>query len=247
MRYVERLKVSEVTIQAELFSRCKENNFECALEYTYENCRFDAVIVVDKDIVAIVEVKSLSDIAVLKERKFTTKKIASSDQLKKYTAYGVPVLLCLSRRDIGRTVYKIGKLVEEHPFTKKQKEIKIQLVNQVDQLVQDFKSYFPNALSEKDDLEIYRGTVVEYIAKASLDAIENVMAIVFEQLPSNPNRPELLFYKRMNAQIRGVKIADASKIDSFRTYTGQYVSQSQCQQSGQRTTIQDVVDELQRS
>jgi len=125
MKYIKCLKVSKVSIQAELYSQCKERGFKCVLEYTYENCRFDAVIVVDKDIVAIVETKSLSDISILKERKFATKKINASDQLRKYTAYGVPVLLCLSRKDIGRTIYKIGKLVAEHPFTKKQKELEL--------------------------------------------------------------------------------------------------------------------------
>jgi hypothetical protein len=224
MRYKERLKVSEVTIQAEFYSKCKEKGYKCILDYTHEDYCFDAIVVVNKDIVAIIEMSGLQDIECIEEQIFRTKKINASDQLRKYTVFGVPVLLCLSVREVARTLYKVGRLVDEHFFTKKQVELKKSFASQVDQLVQDFKSYFPDALTESNDLDEFKGNAAYYLTESTYDDILDTMKVVakFDQHQLQ------IFYRKMNDQIRGTKISDVSKVDGFRTFTGRYVSQKQC-------------------
>lgn len=93
-------KVSSAVIQAEFYSRCKEENIICYLEYKEKNSRFDALIF-DKDLnkIAIVEFKSYSN----REKKG----IKNTKQIKKYLSYNLPVLLVVRYEEIELNITKL--------------------------------------------------------------------------------------------------------------------------------------------
>jgi hypothetical protein len=100
-------KINHATIQAEFYSRCKEENIICYLEYKERNSRFDALIF-DRDLnkIAIVEFKSYKS----KEKKGIT----NTKQLKKYLSYNLPVLLVVRFEEIETTIKNIERLLNEN-------------------------------------------------------------------------------------------------------------------------------------
>jgi hypothetical protein len=92
MKLIIKNKVSESNIQAEFFCKCREVGLNCYLEYTYENCRFDAVLYDDeKNIYCIVEFKSYKTD---KAEKLNTK------QLCRYKKYNLPIIVCTRLDDV---------------------------------------------------------------------------------------------------------------------------------------------------
>jgi hypothetical protein len=99
MKFFQATKgISEANIQAELYHQCKLRGIKIYLEYRHEGCVFDAVIVRDFEIVAIVECKSYnsSDVPNL-----TTKQYA------RYSSFGVPLFYIVNFKQVVPTLDQI--------------------------------------------------------------------------------------------------------------------------------------------
>ena len=99
-------KVNSAVIQAEFYSRCKEKNIICYLEFKEKNSRFDALIF-DKNLnkIAIVEFKSYKS----KDKKANT----NTKQLKKYSSFNLPIFLVVRFEEIEATIKNIERLLNE--------------------------------------------------------------------------------------------------------------------------------------
>lgn len=99
-------KRAEANVQAEFYGECKKSRIQCYLEYrSYWNGlrlgRWDAVIVKNDLIVAIVEVKG---------KKKTERERADwydSKKGKLYCSSGVPVFLLCGMDEVGKTIQAI--------------------------------------------------------------------------------------------------------------------------------------------
>lgn len=92
-------KISEATIQGELYHKLRKEGITCYLEYKYEDCRFDCVIIVGSKVYMIIECKSY--------KRDSKKPITNTKQYKKYSKYGIPVLYCVRWTDISKTVLSV--------------------------------------------------------------------------------------------------------------------------------------------
>jgi|SRR5882724_5685095 len=104
MNFIKPKHLSEATVQAEIYSRCKESNIECYLEYRYENCRFDIIIVSNEKILGIIEVKRAHHINTKKQLK---------KQKEKYSISGLPIHICFCLGDIPHTMTVINNWLEK--------------------------------------------------------------------------------------------------------------------------------------
>lgn len=96
MKFISRNRIHESNIQAEFYHRCKLRGLNVYLEYRYERCRFDAVMINDNnDIYAIIEFKS---------RKRPIKGEYKTKQMEKYSKYNIPILLCVNLENIDKTI-----------------------------------------------------------------------------------------------------------------------------------------------
>ena len=82
LRWEAPKRLPEANILAEFYCQCKAAGLNCFLEHTYRGSRFDAVIIKDDFIVAIVEVKSYSN---------TRPPNTETKQFEKYRRFGVPL------------------------------------------------------------------------------------------------------------------------------------------------------------
>jgi hypothetical protein len=92
---IENDRINSANVQAELYRRLRARDINCRLEYTYQNCRFDLVVIVDGYIVALTECKNT------KTKLFPNK---NGRQYKKYSLFGLPLLYCLNMDEIDDTV-----------------------------------------------------------------------------------------------------------------------------------------------
>lgn len=99
MIFIQPYRLSEVTIQAEIYLRCKKYGIKCYLGYKYNHSIFDVVIIKDKNIIGIIETKSYYSLK--KEPNYQTK------QIKKYLKYNLPVLVCGRIEQIDKTLETI--------------------------------------------------------------------------------------------------------------------------------------------
>lgn len=104
-------RVSEATIQAEFYHRCRESKIRCYLEYKYERSRFDAVLYDEnKNIYAIVEFKSRTkECGINKDGR----------QYKKYSQYKIPIIYVMNIKAVELAIIYIkqnGKNVQEVCF-----------------------------------------------------------------------------------------------------------------------------------
>lgn len=102
MKFIRPNKMPEANIQAEIYRLCRNEGINICLEYTFNNCRFDAVIIKNGEIIAIVETKS--------RKKVNHKRLLKTKQLLKYLSFGIPVILCASWNEIESAFYKIKEL-----------------------------------------------------------------------------------------------------------------------------------------
>lgn len=101
MKFIRPKRLPEANIQAEFYHRCRLLGLRLCLEYKYEHCRFDAVMLDNKDnIYAIIEFKSRIKPII---GDYNTK------QIKKYQQYGIPIIVCLDYFSIDKA---IGKCIE---------------------------------------------------------------------------------------------------------------------------------------
>lgn len=101
MKFIKPKRIPEANIQAEFYHRCRGLGLRLCLEYKYEHCRFDAVMLDNEDnIYAIVEFKSRIKPII---GDYNTK------QIKKYQQYGIPIIVCLDYFSIDKA---IGKCIE---------------------------------------------------------------------------------------------------------------------------------------
>ena len=106
MEYKPIKKYSEATIQAELYHRLRLLNIDCILEYPHlapdnRMARLDCVIVKDRQIVAIVEIK----------RRTKGYDYQNTRQFKKYSSFGVPLIYCFGYHQIDETIKKIQEIL----------------------------------------------------------------------------------------------------------------------------------------
>lgn len=100
MKFIKPRKLAEANIQAELYHRCREMGISCYLEYRVKmgmrTCRFD-VVIMDKfgEIKMIIEVKSY-----VRDREPNRE----TKQIKRYSLFGVPVVLITKIEDIENLV-----------------------------------------------------------------------------------------------------------------------------------------------
>lgn len=90
----------EAAIQAELYIACRKAHLHCALEYLYEDCRFDLVVIEHNQVISIVEVKTPILLSHQVER---------SAQVVKYKKYDIPIFILYSIYDIP---YLVKRLLE---------------------------------------------------------------------------------------------------------------------------------------
>jgi hypothetical protein len=84
MKFNPNNRLPEANIQAEFYHQCKLNNIKCYLHYKIDHSVFDAIIIKDNTIIKIIEFKSY---VTNRDGKINTK------QLKKYSQYGIPIVL----------------------------------------------------------------------------------------------------------------------------------------------------------
>ena len=99
--------VYEANITAQVWLALKIAGFECYLEYTHENCRFDCVVVKDNSIFVIIEIKRFK----AKELK-TLKSTLYQKQFVKYSLFETPVLLINHANQIPKLIRRVKRLSE---------------------------------------------------------------------------------------------------------------------------------------
>ncbi len=114
MEYIPRSTSTEATIQAEFYHACKLANLECHLEHVVpktqqisnKGCRFDAVIVVNNRIAAIIEIKKPN------RKGRDPYWYVTTPKYKRYSQYGPPVLYVFGTKDIPFTLFKIKEIIK---------------------------------------------------------------------------------------------------------------------------------------
>jgi hypothetical protein len=96
---------NEVVIQSELYHACKEASLTCDLEYVCytdkgEKCVLDLIVIENRQIIAIVELKTIFTI----DDSILAK---NSEQIKRYKQFGVPIFILYFIQDIPRLVKKL--------------------------------------------------------------------------------------------------------------------------------------------
>lgn len=102
MDFIRPKRMPEANIQAEIYRYCRNNNISICLEYKKDNCRFDAVIIKNEKIIAIVETKSRKNI--------DHDRVKRTLQYRKYKKYNVPIILCLHWSEIEKTCQTIANM-----------------------------------------------------------------------------------------------------------------------------------------
>jgi len=115
MKFVKSSRISESQIQGMFYYQCQLAGIDvylgyqiCAVHGIYARTWsvFDAVVLCEKDIVAIVEVKK-------REKNELERQIwAVRRQGTKYMSFGVPVILLCGVSDIVPTINKLKKLID---------------------------------------------------------------------------------------------------------------------------------------
>lgn len=117
MDYVERIKLSEANVQAELYMALKCEGIQCELEYKIRRpnergARLDVIIIKDGKIPAIIEVKN----HLVPEK--TKAEWHTKSQYKRYSRYGVPVLICPAMEYIADVVAQVQAILnKDHGLT----------------------------------------------------------------------------------------------------------------------------------
>jgi len=95
-------RISSANVQAEFYRQCMNAGIKCHLEYRVDNCRFDAVIVHNDEIVFIIEAKNY---------KPNPQRPRAVKQLEKYSQYGIPVILLKDFSSIEPAILKIREVI----------------------------------------------------------------------------------------------------------------------------------------
>ena len=106
-------RLPEANIQAELYSECKKNGIRCYLEYKssrngIKGCKFDAVITVGDEIIAIIEVKSVSP----HNRESRAASWRQGKQYLKYKQFGLPIIRVSGFSEIPGAIEQIKTLID---------------------------------------------------------------------------------------------------------------------------------------
>ena len=108
MKYVKPKKSHEDNLKAELVKWSHQSGIRLHLEYSHKKCRFDAVVVREGEIIAIIEVKNWTKPEALRAKKKPTK------QLKRYSSFGLPVFVLWSFGGVKKLVHKLKNLVNKY-------------------------------------------------------------------------------------------------------------------------------------
>ncbi len=119
MRYKRNKRKHEDNLKAELAKWAQRSGLFLHLEYTHENCRFDAVLIREDEVLAIIEVKSWT-----RSRARTTM-YNPTDQLKKYIRFGLPVYVLWSLNGTKKLIKIMKELTERHDKGQRPKKGKI--------------------------------------------------------------------------------------------------------------------------
>ncbi len=111
---------NELTYQMNLYYAIKENlevwgnEYELQMEYRYEDCIFDIVVAKKGEIVLIIETKKM------KNGQFPNYK---TPQIKKYSRFGVPVVICGYHKKITKVAAAVIRFViSNHPHEERHHE-----------------------------------------------------------------------------------------------------------------------------
>jgi hypothetical protein len=127
MQYEKPKRISDEQVKADFYHRAKEEEFEVYVEYyatapyiedpeglfssrghKMRSCRFDAVIVDDGEIVAIIECKGEPrDLPAW----VTPRTPSASKQMRRYGSYGVPVLRIAGQTQIEKAISMIKDIL----------------------------------------------------------------------------------------------------------------------------------------
>ena len=94
---------TEANLQADFYHQCRTVNLHPYLEYSYQGCRFDCVIVDKDEIIAIIEVKRSPELG-------TGQQAQRQLEAYNYFSENTPVFLLTCKNDIHKIIAKIQKI-----------------------------------------------------------------------------------------------------------------------------------------
>lgn len=92
---------NEVYLQIEFYNECLRAGLESYLEYKYEDCRFDCIVVRNGQIIVVIEIKT--------KGQFRNKE-NEERQIQKYSQFNVPLFIIDKKTDILTVIKKIIEL-----------------------------------------------------------------------------------------------------------------------------------------
>ncbi len=102
--YIKQRRIHSMNVQCELYRKAVMCGLKPIVEYKYENCRFDVVMVYNDQIFAIIEVKNYV-------RPYFVPPVTK--QMDKYSQLGLPLFLCRSFQDVDYIVAECVRLQKE--------------------------------------------------------------------------------------------------------------------------------------
>lgn len=103
MKFIKPKYKTEANLQADFYHQCHTVHLHPYLEYSYQGCRFDCIIVDNDEIIAIIEVKRSPEVAVGQK---------AQRQLEAYNYFSenTPVFLLTCKDDIHKIIAKVQKI-----------------------------------------------------------------------------------------------------------------------------------------
>lgn len=118
MKYKKK-RLHEDNLRNELCTRCRQEGIRVVLEYWHKDSRFDAVIIREGEVLAIIEVKNWARPQALRTKQNPT------EQIKKYRKYGLPVLILWRFYGLKYLMRRIRRIVDLYDNQQKTAENRI--------------------------------------------------------------------------------------------------------------------------
>lgn len=146
-------RLAEASIQAILYGELQKLEIPCLLEVSFEDCRFDCVILRGDRVIAIIETKSYSN---NREPNLKTKQYA------KYSRYNVPVIYLTRQENVHDVICEIQLVLEDESIKgfilkrfSKRKTIESITNEDVLDVANDYQTTEAFVRSKLDDLQNY--------------------------------------------------------------------------------------------
>ena len=102
IKFIKPKYKAEANLQADFYHQCKTVRLYPYLEYSYQGCRFDCVVIDDGEIIAIIEVKRIPN--------DNTEKTKRQLEAYNYFSNNTPVFLLTHNDEIHTIISKIQKI-----------------------------------------------------------------------------------------------------------------------------------------